>query len=82
MNLKRNKKNIEAFQKFKEASEKNNPSGIYHYGNEMLLGEITSKNIQEGLKNIKEAADAGHRNAIKKLIDIYSKGLESIDKDL
>ena len=80
-NLKRKKKFPEAFQKFKEAADRNSVSGICHCGIEMFNGKLTDKNVDEGLRLMNDAANCGCRKALKKLIDIYKNGLEGVEKN-
>ena len=81
LNFKRNNKMNEAFLKFKEEADINSPSGLFHYGKELLDGKLTSRNIVEGLKMLKNAADMGHIKALKKFIDIYKNGLYNINRN-
>ena len=69
----------EAIKALKEAADKKLPKGMFHYGNELFNGKLVKKNIEEGLKMIESAAKIGCREAIQRVIDIYSSGEEGVN---
>lgn len=77
----KNKK--DAIENFKEAADNRVPLGLYYYGKELMKGGdfVPEKDIEGGLKMMEDAAEMGCKEATQKLISIYSKGPDGVEKD-
>ncbi|OHS96074.1 hypothetical protein TRFO_37803 [Tritrichomonas foetus] len=69
-----------AFTKFKESAKKGNTSAKYYMGIMYIYGEGVEKNIVEGEKLIKYAADMGNNLALKTYLEIL-KAKEIVPKE-
>ena len=74
------KKYTEAVECFKEAADNRIPLGLF-YGRELMHGKYVHKNLEEGFQMIQDAAEMGCKEALRKIIDIYTNGENGIEKN-
>jgi TonB family protein len=64
-----------------EKAEKGDVNAQMNLGNEYMMGQHTTRNVEEALKWYTRAAEHGSWVAQTQLFAIYSKGIESIRRD-
>ncbi|WP_029319291.1 tetratricopeptide repeat protein [Butyrivibrio sp. AE3004] len=74
------KSKIEAIGYLKKAAFQNYPPAMYEYAMHLLYGDEVEKDIESAIRFLQTSADGGDKDAISKLVYLYTTGYE-VERD-